>query len=130
MKVIIAGSRTITDRDRVFRHIESWALVKKITEVLCGMNGDWDEVTQTASRGVDMFGREWAVKHGIPVRPFPADWKQHGKSAGPKRNAAMADEADALIVVTTGSPEQTRGSFNMIENMEKRKKHIYWDMKR
>lgn len=126
MKVIIAGSRIITDRERVFKHIESWVLVDKITEVVCGMNGKRDRYGR-AVQGVDLIGHDWAKARGIPVKEFPALWGKHGPAAGPIRNAEMADYADALILVTTG---ESRGSFNMADNMEKQKKHIYWDMKR
>ncbi len=126
MKVIIAGTRHITDRARVFTHIESWPMVRNITEVVCGMNGEKNSHGRVI-RGVDLFGKEWAELKGIPVKEFPPDWDKFGKSAGPRRNAEMAEYADALIVLTTG---ESRGSFNMIDQMEKLKKHVYWDMKR
>lgn len=112
MKVIIAGSRDITE-------ISIQEIVDmsgfQITEIVCGK-----------ARGVDTLGEEWAVKNGIPVTLFPADWDKYrgakGKNpAGIIRNKKMADYADSAIVIHNGSP----GSLNMIFEMKQRKKPVY-----
>lgn len=46
--------------------------------------------------------------HKIPMRRFPAQWERYGKSAGFRRNEAMAHVADALIAVWDGSSPGTR----------------------
>ena len=97
MRTIIAGSRGITDYSLVAEAIKESGF--EITEVTCGM-----------ARGVDLLGLQWAATHRVPVARFPADWDTHGKSAGFIRNAKMADNADALIAITTGTP----GTRNMI----------------
>lgn len=99
MKVIIAGSRTITDARLVEEAIRLSGF--HITEVVSGK----------APNGVDGLGEAWATRNQIPVAQFPADWDTYGKAAGPIRNAQMAKYADALICVWDGvSP----GSNNMI----------------
>jgi predicted Rossmann fold nucleotide-binding protein DprA/Smf involved in DNA uptake len=110
MKVIVAGSRDITDYSILrltFSVIESGF---NITEVVSG-----------TARGIDTLGEEWANQGNIPVARFPADWKKHGKAAGPIRNKQMAEYADAAIVIHNGS----RGSLNMIETMKKLNKPVY-----
>ncbi len=114
MRVIIAGSRDIHDYDRVAAHIKSTGF--KITEVVSGK-----------CSGVDALGERWAIENKIPVKEFPALWHAHGKAAGPIRNKQMAEYADALIVVTTG---ESRGSMNMIDNMNRLGKPVRWDMRR
>jgi hypothetical protein len=99
MKVIIAGSRTITDYQLVEDAVSESGL--KITEVVSGR-----------AQGVDTLGEVWAARHSVPVKPFPADWNTHGKSAGPIRNRQMAEYADALILIWDG---KSRGSFNMLQ---------------
>lgn len=89
MKVIIAGSRGITDYAIVERAIRESGF--QITEVVSG-----------TARGVDRLGERWAAEHGIPVAPFPADWKI-GKNAGILRNAQMAEYAEAAIIIWDGS---------------------------
>lgn len=97
MKVIIAGSRDITNPAFVEQAIIDSGF--EITEVFCGM-----------APGVDEIGKLWATVNNVPLRYFPADWKKHGKAAGPLRNEQMAQEADALIAVSNGS----RGTADMI----------------
>lgn len=101
MKVIVAGSRVITDSQFVIDAIISSGY--EVSEVFCG-----------GARGVDKIGAEIAKGIGIPVRHFPADWNLHGKSAGMIRNREMAEQADALIAVWDG---QSRGTAHMISVM-------------
>lgn len=98
MRTIIAGSRTITDYGLVIDAVRDSGFT--ISEVVCGM-----------ARGVDLLGKRWAHDYGVPVKEFPADWNTHGKRAGYLRNEQMAEYADALIAVTTGSP----GTRHMID---------------
>ena len=48
---------------------------------------------------------------------MPADWEKYGRSAGPKRNAQMAEIANALIAFWDG---QSRGTKNMIETAKQK----------
>jgi len=101
MRVIIAGSRTITDYEFVKWAIEGAGL--DITEVVSG-----------AALGVDRLGERWAKEHGIPTKRFPAKWSDltvpgavikdgaYGKYnaiAGHTRNQQMADYAEALVEI-------------------------------
>ena len=108
MKVIVAGSRDITDPAVVEEAISLSGFT--ITEVVCG-----------DARGVDSLGAEWADDHGVPVKHFPADWSQ-GKSAGFSRNNHMADYADALIAVWDG---KSKGTGHMIAVARTRKLPIF-----
>jgi hypothetical protein len=42
--------------------------------------------------GADRMAGEWAVRRGIEVHEYPADWDQHGRAAGPRRNRLMLAE--------------------------------------
>ena len=112
MKVIIAGSRDIKDYKLVVDTIKSSGY--DITEVVSG-----------CATGVDGLGEQWARANNIPVKEMPADWNRHGKSAGPQRNKAMAEYADAAVIIWDG---QSRGTRNMIENMIRRKKPYHIGM--
>lgn len=98
MKVIIAGSRTITDMDAVTQAVEDSGF--EITEVVSG-----------GASGVDTLGEQWADANGVGVRRFPADWRAHGRAAGPIRNRQMAEYADALIAIWD---RRSKGTMNMI----------------
>lgn len=89
MKTIIAGSRTIEDKE---------ALEKTIQQA------GWDitEVVSGTCRGVDVMGEEWGRENNVPVKPFPADWLTYGRTAGELRNRDMANYADGLILLWDG----------------------------
>lgn len=98
MRVIIAGSRTVTDPQALLDALQEvgW----EISQVVCGM-----------ARGADQLGYDWAKANNIPIAEFPADWKRYGKSAGYKRNVEMARNADALLALWDG---ESRGTEHMI----------------
>lgn len=102
MRVIIAGSRTVTDYQVICGAVEKFG-ADRITEVVSG-----------TCRGPDRLGERWAKEHGVPIKLFPADWDKFGRSAGYIRNRQMAEYADAAVVVWDGV---SRGSRNMADEM-------------
>lgn len=112
MRVIIAGSRNITDPQQVAHSVIMSSF--KITEVVSG-----------CARGVDTLGEEFAATLNIPVKKFPADWNTWGKAAGFKRNQEMADYADALIAIWDG---ESRGTMDMIEKAKEKGLKIFVDI--
>lgn len=99
MKVVIAGSRGITDPQLVEDAIALSGF--HITEVVSG-----------TARGVDRMGETWAQSRGIPVVQFPADWKGKGKMAGFFRNQTMAGYCDAAVIIWDG---ESRGTAHMLK---------------
>ena len=110
MKVIIAGSRDI------HRHV-TW-LDRHIVE----SRFDVTHVLEGGARGIDRLGREWAKQMNVPFTTYKADWSSYGRSAGLRRNAVMAMNADALIAIWDGKSNGTR---NMIELMERQGKPVH-----
>ena len=41
--------------------------------------------------GADRWAKIWCDRRGVPCEVFAADWKRHGKRAGPIRNQEMVD---------------------------------------
>ncbi len=115
MRLIIAGSRnlnpSISGIDSRVRDAQLALGVPTITAILCGM-----------SRGVDLAGKRWAEHVGVPVEEYPANWKKHGKAAGPKRNIMMAERADALLLMWDG---KSRGSAHMKQAARERGLYIH-----
>lgn len=114
LKVIIAGSRTITDYNEVHLAVQRSGF--NISEVVCGM-----------ARGVDSLGKIYAENNNIPIAQFPALWDTYGKQAGFMRNEEMAKYADALILVWDG---RSKGSQHML-NLAKKynlsiSNHVTW----
>ncbi len=107
MKVIIAGSRSITDMAVLEDAIK--LAEYSITEVVSGGAG-----------GVDSLGEEWALNHKIPCRGFSVErfeWEA-GRDAGHKRNVRMGNYADALIAVWDVNNPKSRGTPDMIRIMK------------
>ena len=109
MKVIIAGSRTISSIACIVNAVDQSGF--DITEVVSGM-----------ARGVDSLAIDFANLNRIPVHKFPADWNKYGKSAGYIRNQQMAEFADALIAIWDG---QSKGTKHMIDIMQKTNKPAF-----
>lgn len=88
MKLIIAGGRDyrLTKDD-----LAKLDAIEGVTEVVSG-----------GCRGVDSDRELWARSKGLAIRRFPADWKAHGRQAGPRRNSEMAQYADAVALFTGG----------------------------
>lgn len=59
--------------------------------------------------GADSQCGEWWDMHDRPVEVHPADWDQHGKTAGPLRNQEMVDSGLDLLLVFPGG----RGTEDM-----------------
>lgn len=113
MKLIIAGSRTLTIRYKNMLDIIDLHYIHPT---------DIDEVVSGGAPGIDFSGEIFAEGYGISLKQFPADWETHGKAAGPIRNKQMAEYADALLLIWDG---ESRGSKNMKETMLELGKPVY-----
>ena len=102
MRVIVAGSRTITDYNRV-------------AQVLDDSPFDITVLIQGGARGVDKLAAEWAKNNDIPCEEISANWKKYGKKAGFMRNLEMAEHADALIAIWDGKSKGTKNMMNIAE---------------
>lgn len=72
-------------------------------------------VIEGEARGADKLGRKVAEGLGIPVLPFPANWKLYGKRAGMIRNTQMLDEGKPDIVLAFHNDiANSKGTSNMI----------------
>lgn len=100
MRVIIAGSRTITDYNILVREIKASGF--EITQVVSG-----------SAKGVDRLGIRYAKENNIPYVEYKPDWETYGKSAGYRRNVDMANNADALIALWDTESFGTRHMINI-----------------
>jgi len=108
MKVIIAGSRTITDPLELEKAITASGIYLnggEITEVICGN-----------AQGADQLGKLYAAYHNIHIKYFLPDWEKYGKAAGPIRNGEMANYAGPdgwLIALWDGVSKGTQSMFTL-----------------
>lgn len=103
MKLIIAGSRSITDYallKSLMVRSGFWKKYGRKLEIVCGM-----------AKGVDALGAEFAQKNKLKLHEFRPDWTQ-GKSAGHIRNRQMGDFADGLLALWDGESNGTKGMID------------------
>jgi len=111
MRVIVAGSRDIRKSGLVAGAIG-----------LSPFCDDMDILISGGCKGVDKLAEKWAEENDIEVEVYEADWDTYGRSAGPRRNEEMAQNADALVAIWDG---ESRGTKNMIQMAMKYKIDIY-----
>ena len=99
MRVLVCGGRDFCDGSKFVSAMRSLRLKPEDTII----HGD--------APGADWMANSWAREYDIGVRAFPADWKRHGKAAGPMRNKQMLDEGmPDLVVAFPGG----RGTADMV----------------
>jgi hypothetical protein len=70
-------------------------------------------IVDGGATGADCMAKNAAYQLGCRSETHPADWKAHGKAAGPRRNDKMAKlGADICIAFWDG---KSRGTLNMIQ---------------
>lgn len=102
-RVIIEGCRDFDDYELLKEKCDYFLQDEKKEDVV---------IISGHASGADALGERYAQERGFQLETFPADWKAHGRAAGPIRNARMASAANALIAFWDG---KSRGTKNMIE---------------
>lgn len=107
-KIVIAGGRDFANYPLLKSKVDALLSAKSKTHKIVIVSGK--------ARGADSLGEQYAAENGYEISAHPADWDKYGKSAGYRRNAEMAQEADALIAFWDG---KSRGTKHMIDLAEK-----------
>lgn len=100
MRVLVCGSRTWDRHGPIYYAIGT---LPRESVVIHG-----------AAPGADRIAAQWAHYFNHHVEAYPADWKRHGKAAGPIRNQRMLDEGkpDKVLAFWDGT---SRGTKDMID---------------
>lgn len=126
MRIIVAGSRDFGKKPNYFddspeakleqkKFTNAMNFMFKTIDFVCeGTVGDIQIVSGTAD-GADQLGEYYAHMRGLEIKRFPADWKKHGKSAGPIRNIEMGEYADMLVAFINNN---SKGSTHMLKYMK------------
>ncbi len=96
-RVIVTGGRNYSD-------------VLTLRRALGEISRVWPRfvLVQGGAAGADKIAREWSG--GVDCETWRADWKQHGKAAGPIRNKEMLDHGADLVIAFPGG----KGTANMV----------------
>lgn len=110
MTIAVTGGRSYANHRAVFAALDVLHSQRPITKLV---HGD--------AFGADRIAEGWARQKGITVIAYPADWKRHGKSAGPRRNGHMLRETrPKLLLAFPGGP----GTANCVQQAEQLKIEI------
>lgn len=102
MRVLVCGGRDFCDSSRVWGELD--ALHRVIPH-------ECMRVIQGGAHGADQIAREWCASRFVVYENYAADWKTHGKAAGPLRNQRMIDQGKPdLVLAFPGG----RGTADMV----------------
>lgn len=108
MKTIVAGSRGFNNYDLLCNELNDWnQFGAEITEIVSG-----------TAQGADKLGEQFAKEYHFPIKQFPANWQEFGKSAGYIRNKQMADYAEVLIAFWDGKSKGTKHMIDLANQNE------------
>lgn len=91
IKLAVVGSRNF-DKPHVLTEVLNQFVQDKGTPSVIVSGG---------ATGADTFAEIYAAEKKIPIKVFKPDWKQYGKSAGPKRNLQIVHESNFMIAFRT-----------------------------
>lgn len=102
MRVLVCGGRDYGNITRVAQELD--ALHREIPH-------DCMRVIQGGATGADQLARAWCAHRHVEYENYAADWKAHGKAAGPIRNQRMLDHGKPdLVIAFPGG----RGTADMV----------------
>ena len=102
MKLLIAGSREITDFD----------LSEYIT---C----DVDVILSGGAKGIDLLAEAYADKHRLSKVILKPRYNLYGKAAPIKRNEQLVEMADRVLAVWDGASKGTEHTINYAKKLNK-----------
>jgi len=104
MRVLVCGDRHWQDSQLLTQWLDQIA-------PSCVIEGE--------AKGADSMGRDYALKLGIAVERYPADWKRFGLGAGPKRNQQMLNEGKPQLVLAFHDDiANSKGTKDMIKRAQ------------
>lgn len=108
MKVLICGDR-------------NWDDLETMLDVFESIEDDIDTVIHGDARGADSLAGTIAMIKGKHVIAVPADWKTHGRAAGPIRNRKMFDENKPdLVIAFHKNISESKGTKDMVNYATKK----------
>ncbi len=138
MRVLVCGSRDWTDVGKMLEVLEEVKRDNRPADCYCqedqgagytfhDEHGDCNSclnsditLIEGEADGADTLSKR--LVKGYPfnwtIEPYPADWKKHGRAAGPIRNQQMLDEGKPDLVLAFWK-NKSRGTADMIRRARK-----------
>lgn len=111
IKILVCGGRDFCD----WNYLDQTLTV--ITQSL-QPHTDNIQIIHGNANGADWLAKAWAISKNISQKPYPANWKQNGKKAGPIRNQEMIDDNIDLTLVVA-----FKGGTGTKDMVQRAKKH-------
>jgi hypothetical protein len=106
MKVLVCGGRDYSDRETAWRELDNLHNAAPFNGLI---------IIQGGAPGADALAREWCADRKVMFINETADWKKHGRAAGPIRNQLMLDKyRPDLVLAFPGG----RGTADMTQRAE------------
>lgn len=86
-RILVTGGRDYADQAMLFGALDMQAEQSHVYTIIQG-----------GAEGADRLARLWCHSRMVQYENFPADWRKHGKAAGPIRNQQMIDEGNPTMV--------------------------------
>lgn len=103
MKLLIIGSRTITDFD----------LTNHIPE-------ETELIISGGAKGMDTVAERYADEHSIEKLIIKPQYEKYGRAAPLKRNEEMVDKADVVLAIWDGKSKGTDYTLKYAQKKSKR----------
>lgn len=100
--MLVCGGRDFLDVGALNETLDALASVVRVGLIIEG-----------EAPGADTFAAVWAQTRGVDVARYPADWRAHGKAAGPLRNQRMLNEGKPDLVIAFPTA-RSRGTWDMV----------------
>jgi hypothetical protein len=92
----------------------NWGNSQAIRRELGKLDPTDDVVIHGAARGADSIAGTDAAAMGFAVRSYPADWRRHGRAAGPIRNREMLQQRPDQVWAFHDDIHNSRGTADML----------------
>lgn len=110
MRLLVCGSRGWTDREAIYAKLSSVHMREHVTVLI---HGDCET-------GADRMATDWASLQRIPKQEcYHADWRAHGRAAGPLRNEFMLRESKPDRAIAFRCDGRSPGTDDMIRRLRK-----------
>ncbi len=108
--ILVCGGRDYKDFQKVIDTLDGIVKYKNASGEVSGI-----VIIHGGAMGADTYAALWAKMNRFVALAYPADWKKHGKAAGPIRDQEMLDQRPDIVVAFPGG----RGTADMVSRAKK-----------
>lgn len=110
MNLMVCGGRDFNDKELLFKTLDDLVAKKGWKDII---------ILEGEAKGADTLAKDYVAKRNLLFKPYPADWKNWGKAAGPIRNKAMVTDCDYCVAFWDGQSRGTRSSIEFCRELNK-----------